>query len=337
MSDALDPLRPHRAIDMYLRDREADTSRQTRATHDKRLRRFADWLESEGVENLNEVDGRLCRRYRVDSFDEKEDGGEYSGETVRGYMDTLRVFLRFCVSIDAVESDVPDKVQSPRPGHSRDAHISPETAEKALNYLTRFKYATVQHVSFLLAWRTGLRLGGLRALDVNDVHLDDGYLKVQHRPPETPLKNKKGGEREVALREDTCEVLRDYIGTNRPPVTDPEERRPLLASRYGRRHKSNLRSIITGASRPCRWGGCPHDRDPEMCDAAQNIQQSYGCPSSVSPHDVRRGAITHHLRSDMPQPMVSDRFDVSNDVLEKHYDERTEGERRQQRAAYLPE
>jgi hypothetical protein len=59
------------------------------------------------------------------------------------------------------------------------------------------------------------------------------------------------------------------------------------------------------------------------------------CPSSVSPHAVRRGSITHHLTEDVPEQVVSDRMNVSQRVLEEHYDRRTEEVKVEQRRGYL--
>ena len=52
-------------------------------------------------------------------------------------------------------------------------------------------------------------------------------------------------------------------------------------------------------------------------------------------NDIRRGGITHHLKNDIPIPMVSDRCDVSPDILEKHYDQWSELEKMEQRRNYL--
>ena len=51
---------------------------------------------------------------------------------------------------------------------------------------------------------------------------------------------------------------------------------------------------------------------------------AYRCTSSVSLHAIRRGSITHSLNSDMPNKVVSDRANVSLQVIEQRYDRRTE-------------
>jgi len=56
----------------------------------------------------------------------------------------------------------------------------------------------------------------------------------------------------------------------------------------------------------------------------------------VSPHAVRRGAITHWLARETPDRIVADRADVTTEVLSKHYDRRTEHEKMEQRRQYLP-
>lgn len=65
------------------------------------------------------------------------------------------------------------------------------------------------------------------------------------------------------------------------------------------------------------------------------VLHARGCPSSVSPDAIRRGSITHYLKSDAPETAVGDRANVSQDILEKHYDRRSKREKMEQRREYL--
>jgi hypothetical protein len=66
-----------------------------------------------------------------------------------------------------------------------------------------------------------------------------------------------------------------------------------------------------------------------------NTRKWSACPSSLSPHPFRRGIITHQLKEDVPETAVGGRANVSQDILEKHYDQRTKREKMEQRRQYL--
>ena len=55
------------------------------------------------------------------------------------------------------------------------------------------------------------------------------------------------------------------------------------------------------------------------------------CPDSVKPHSLRRSSITYWLNGGHAKQLVSDRMDVSPGVIGKHYDARTEEEKRRMR------
>jgi integrase len=254
-------------------------------------------------------------------------------------MDTVRVFVRWLESIDGVQQDLSTKVLSPvisAREHARGVRLEPERAEAIFAYLRKYQYASVQHVSLYLLWHTMMRIGGAHALDLRDYHSDEEYLEVRHRPKtKTPLKNKDRGERLVALSEETCELLDDWIADRRPDLDDEYGRSPLLTSRTGRLAPSTIRRYVYQWTRPCHYGqGCPHDRDLDDCIARQRHHESK-CPSTVSPHAIRRGSITHALNQGVPEEVVSDRANVSSDVLEAHYDRRSEREKMEQRREYL--
>jgi hypothetical protein len=126
--------------------------------------------------------------------------------------------------------------------------------------------------------------------------------------------------------------VRGSTGTpEHPPTLDP---RCPFGGTLG--HISAFdRHDVYRFTRPYEAGQeCPHDREPDDCEAVGWDQPSK-CPSSVSPHATRRGAITNHLNSDVPANVVGDRANVSTDVLDQHDDQRTERERMEQRRGYL--
>lgn len=75
-------------------------------------------------------------------------------------------------------------------------------------------------------------------------------------------------------------------------------------------------------------------RHPDDCEGT-NYGYYSTCPSSASPHAVRRGSIMHHLSEDVPEKVVSDRMNVGPVVLDKHYDKRSERQKVEQRQDYL--
>jgi integrase len=180
-----------------------------------------------------------------------------------------------------------------------------------------------------------MRMGALQSLDVEDFDHEHRSLELVHRPDEGPtLKNAEDGERIVALSEDVAEVIADYIGHKRNERTDDHGRRPLFSTKQGRISKNTIQQVAYGLTRPCEYGqACPHSKDPDDCEWT-GYHGASSCPSSVSPHPIRRGSITWQLTSG-PTRAVGDRCDVSNRVLEEHYDRRTEQEKMQQRREVL--
>lgn len=332
---SLEPIDPKTALEMYLTDKANNLADASLTAHEYRLGHFVRWCDQEDVENLNELTGRRLHEYRLWRRDE----GDLNKVTEKTQMDTLRVFIRWLESIDGVEQDLSEKVLSPAvtpDENSRDVMLESERAIEILAYCEKYQYASIEHVALSLMWHTMMRTGAVHALDVQDYYPEERYLEVRHRPETgTPIKNKDGGERLVALGEQICDVLDDWIDVQRPQVSDEYGRNPLLTSAQGRVHKSTLRDYVYRFTRPCMYGDeCPHDREPDECEAMESKSASQ-CPSSISPHAIRRGSITHNLNNDMPGEIVSDRANVSQVVIDQHYDRRTEREKMEQRRAYL--
>lgn len=333
----MNPMEPRKALSIYVAQRESDVSESTLKAHKYRLGHFIRWCEDVvGIEDVEALDGEDLHDFRL----WRRSDGDLNKVSEKTQMDTLRVFVRTLERLDLVADDLHTAVISPSldDGDNQGEDIlDAARAADILHDLGQYSYASARHVVMLLAWRTAMRTGSIRAVDIEDYSSEEGYIEVEHRPDtDTPLKNQSDGERHVGLKAEVCGVLDDYIERHRPDVTDDHGRNPLIATAHGRVSKTTLRNWSYRLTQPCRiTGSCPHDRDIEDCRAADSTDYPYECPDSVALHAARRGSITHMLRSDVPVGTVSGRVDATRRTLEQHYDKRTDKEKMEQRRDYL--
>ncbi|GGN08118.1 tyrosine-type recombinase/integrase [Halarchaeum nitratireducens] len=326
----LEPMSPEAAREEWLA-RLDDRSDSTIRSYRDRTVHFLRFCAAYDIENLNDLATRHMKAYESERI---SDGLDVS--TRKNEWGTLQRFLEYCEDLDAVASDVPDALDVPSP--TKEERINTEKlpierAETILENLKRYRYATREHVTFLLFWRTTMRLGALHSLDVQDVYLEDDDLERLRRTyeeegyapsvvekmlerAETPfvfprnrpetgtrLKNGVEGERVINLASEVGEIVANYLRVTRADVEDEHGRSPLLSSQKGdgRLSKSAIRNWMYVLTQPCEFGGeCPHDRDPETCEAREH---GYGnkCPSARSPHKIRTGSFTWHRDRGWPR------------------------------------
>jgi len=348
MSDDLDPITPEAALDYYLDTRRYDLADETYKSHRYRLESFVRWLTSEEygdgeIVNMNNVDLRTVHAFRVFKREENfPDSEPCSAVSMQGQVSTMRKFFEYLSDIKGVPSDFHERIRLPTLHEGEDVSeevLNAERANSILNHLRQWKYATTAHVSFLIFWRTSCRLGGLQALDVEDFDREEGVLMFRHRPNEgTPLKNNKSGERDVSIKPRVAKMIEDYLtGPHREERKDEHGRRPLITTREGRPAKGTVRNWVYKWTQPCQIGEeCPDERDPDECEATSSGNFS-ACPFSLSSHPIRSGSITAHRDAGTPRAVVSDRGDVSEKILEKHYDRASKRDRMERRREHIPE
>jgi len=338
MSEELEPISPAAAKEMYLEARKNEVSESTLSGYHYRLKHFIRWCENvEGIDNMNDLSGRDLQRFKT----WRRDDGDLKPITLQGQLDALKIFIRWCGSIDAVEQDLYEKFEALMPqldktDEQSESILDTEQAEALLEYQRKFEHASRAHVIMEILWHTGIRLGSLIAIDLDDYDGDAERLAVRHRPEKgTPLKNGTEGERIIALSAEVCRSIEDWRDHNRHDVADDYGRDPLLTTRNGRMNRTSIRDAIYRVTRPCYYSNdCPEGRDIDECEAAEYGGYSK-CPANVSPHAIRRGSITHFLTEDVPEKVVSDRMNVGQDVLDKHYDKRDEEVKVEQRRDYI--
>ena len=322
----LEPIDPSTARELYLDHKATHCTEATVQGHHYRTKHIVAWCEENGIDNLNDLTGRHLHQFRLWHMEEHD----INQLSLRQHMCTLRVFLKWAASIEAVPPNLYDKVMVPQVGRDerqRDDMLEAEEARELLGYLSKYHFASRRHVIVALLWETGIRVGAAVSIDLSDVHLDGEYIELVHRPDDgTTLKNGKSGERPVAITEELAELIGEYVENTRIASVDDYSREPLVTSQHGRLRRSSYRRIVYQTTAPCFRG----EPCPDCVDSPDRK-----CPEAVSPHAIRRGSITHYLTEDVPTEVVSDRMNVSRDVLDQHYDRRSEEVKLEQRRGYL--
>ncbi|MEA5386788.1 site-specific integrase [Haloarculaceae archaeon H-GB11] len=123
----LTPLTPPEANSYYLDEHEPELSTATiEETYKPALNEFVVWAEEVGLDNLNDLDGRMLRDYRQ----WLKNNSEKNTVTLNGHLGVIRTFFEFCVEIEAVSESLPDKVPIPNVPDDEDV-----CKEKPANWL----------------------------------------------------------------------------------------------------------------------------------------------------------------------------------------------------------
>ena len=323
-----DALSPREASQRYLDRRRRELTDESVQSYYYRLKLWWEWCERQGITAVSELDGWVFERY-----ESHRSGLGVATPTLHGEMETLKTFVEYLERIEAVDEGLAEKVNVPYVPEQERSRDEMLPAERAIPLITHYResktrYGNRFHALLELAWHTAARLGALRALDLRDYHVDDGFVEFVHRPDsDTPLKNKRKGERVVALNDDVCTVLSTYIREHRWDAHDEHGREPLFTSiQGGRPHQNTLRAWMYQATHPCVRGPCPHGYDPDTCDFRSHNHASK-CPSAQSPHHVRTGSLTWHRDRGVPKEVAAERANASNEVIDRYYDKASQRER----------
>lgn len=326
MNDADDPrnLTPRELAQRYLDRRQIDAADETLRTYRKRLQHFVEWCEEQDIQEVRRLSG-----WHVDQFETARRSEGVSPVTLKGELSALRLMLQYGERIEAVDDDLAEKVDPPTLSKEEESSDTKLASGDAVALLRFYRdepghLGQPYHACFELAWNTGARLGSLIALDREDFYPDEQYVEFLHRPETgTPLKNDEGGQRPVSIPEPVLETIEYYVARERPKKRDEHGREPLFATRQGRASRSTIRGWIYGATQPCVRVECPHGKRRAECEWTERNYRSK-CPSSRSPHQIRTGSISWQLDQGIPLEVVSDRADVSPDVIRRHYDKSSE-------------
>lgn len=332
-----DVLSPRAARRQFLNSKRGSVKDSTVRAYKYPTKHFVEYCENQGVDTMSDINS-----YLIESWVQKREAEDVKAITVHKNAKLVRVFIKWAEHSDLLPAGSHEKMRIPDvPDEevSSDEVLRAYPAHQIKKHLETYDYASRKHALFAFMWETACRASGAIAVDLDDLDYDrqgDPCVTFLNRKSQsTALKNGENSERTIQISDELDALLQDYIEFKRADVTDEYGRKPLFTTGHGRLSRNRIYKDTVALTRPCVYTNeCPAGRTIADCEPAQKKKQAMSCPENVSPHPVRRGSITDHINRGWEKELLSERVDVSVEVLEKHYDARTKEEALQRRKEY---
>jgi len=206
-------------IDYYeICNRAEDKSPKTVVWYSANLKSFHNYLKSRHLpDNLDAIDINILRQYVLYLLKKNKYHGHpitpekaepLSAATVHGHVRTLRAFFSWLVAEGFIEISPAKNLKPPKVCRKVVSTLSDEEIRAILGVLKPVNSSVARNQTiFMLLLDTGLRMGELMNLKMDDVHMDEGLLKVMG-------KGKK--ERIVPMGSNAQRALQRYLFRYRP-------------------------------------------------------------------------------------------------------------------------
>jgi integrase/recombinase XerC/integrase/recombinase XerD len=187
------------------------------------LRHLPDSIEAVDIKLLRQYVLYLSKRNRYDDHPYTPVGKELlSVATVHGHVRTLRAFFGWLVAEGLVETNVAKDLRPPKLVRKVVSTLSDQEIRSILNTLNPVNPCNARNQTiFMLLLDTGLRIGELVSLKMDDVNMNEGLLKVMG-------KGKK--ERIVPIGSNAQRALQRYLFRYRPKPAYPEINNVFLSN-----------------------------------------------------------------------------------------------------------
>jgi len=244
---------------------ERGLSEHTVAAYRRDLRRYASFLDGRGVHRAKDVGvGDVSSFVAALSASTHGDGKPYRASSVVRALSAVRAFHRFCLREGESSDDPTATVARPRLPRALPRPLGIEEVGRLLDAPPPDTSKGLRDRAFLeLLYGAGLRVSELVGLDVDDLDLDEGGVRVF---------GKGGKEREVPIGHYALDALEAYLRRARPALATARSGSALfLNQRGGRLTRQGVSKLLAEAARTA------------------------GIRRRTSPHTLRHSFATHLL------------------------------------------
>ncbi len=266
---------------------ERGLSINTRKAYADDLFQFLSWLEKKGVTSLSQV----SRKQILDHLMEMKNR-EMSTNSISRHLVSIKVFFRFLQQEGLLDRNVTDTMDSPRLWKILPNTLSEKEVELLLEAPDLRKSLGIRDRAILeIFYASGLRVSELAHLKLNNLHIDDGYIRVV---------GKGRKERVIPIARHSADMLIRYL----------EEVRPLLCENPNEQHVFVSRNE-TSLCRQRLW------------QLIKKYTKEAGIMKNVTPHTLRHSFASHLLQNGAPLRVIQEMLghaDIATTQIYTHVD-----------------
>ena len=243
---------------------ERGLSVHTVAAYRRDLERYAAFLRTRGITDGRRVDERAVTAHvAAVSASTYGNGKPYRATSVVRALSSVRAFHRFLLREGKISSDPTAAVIRPKLPRSLPKPLSVDDVARVLAHPDRSAKGLRDRAVLETLYGAGLRISELVGLDVDDVDLEEGSVRVL---------GKGGKERDVPIGRYARDAISAYLTRVRPQIASPRSRSALFLNlRGGRLTRQGCTGIV------------------------QQHAAGAGIRTKVSPHTFRHSFATHLL------------------------------------------
>ena len=232
---------------------ERGLSAHTLAAYRRDLRRYVGFLEHRGITDPSQVDESSIRSYvaSVSASTHGDDERPYRATSVARMLSSVRSFHRFLLRDGITARDPATGVAQPKLPRQLPHPLTVDETRRLLEAPDPATPTGLRDRAILeLLYGAGLRISELTALDVDDLDLEEGAVRVL---------GKGGKEREVPLGRFAREAVDAYLTRGRPALASAASRGALFLNARGGRLTRQSGNRLAGDPRADRRDRVPRD------------------------------------------------------------------------------
>ena len=244
---------------------ERGLSKNTLEAYRRDLRRYLAFLASWGIEDVPAVTDEAVSAYVVQlASSTHDDGLLYRPASMARMLSSVRSFHRFEMREGVADRDPTVGIAPPRPARSLPRPLAIDEVARLVEAPAAGEPVGLRDRAILeMLYGAGLRISELTGLDVDDVDLEEGSVRVL---------GKGGKEREVPVGRYAREAVTTYLTRARPGFATARSRSALfLNQRGGRLTRQGISQLL------------------------QRHVKAAGIRRRVTPHTLRHSFATHLL------------------------------------------